>query len=227
MASVTIWNEYRHERENDAAREHLRSRRHQRQGIGAGDDDRCAPRHRRHGGGVRIRSHRSTRIRRDGSMTLRVGFLGYSVVGTAHATTLARLPMVFPDAPAIERSVLVRRTRDAVETAADQLGFNRVETDWQDTLDDIESSTSSDRTGSTSSRPSWRSNGTSSDSWTPSNEATTKDRESRPPGTHRRPSSGPGQHSNRRAAPGVVSLIAPEVCRERHLLCRRQHSDGK
>jgi|AntDeeMinimDraft_4_1070355.scaffolds.fasta_scaffold05231_3 predicted dehydrogenase len=71
-------------------------------------------------------------------MTLTAGFLGYRFMGKAHANALARLPMFFPDVPDIERSVLVGRTRDAVETAADRLGFDRVETDWEDALDDID-----------------------------------------------------------------------------------------
>ena len=34
-------------------------------------------------------------------MTLDVGFLGYRFMGKAHANTLARLPMFFPDAPEV------------------------------------------------------------------------------------------------------------------------------
>ena len=56
----------------------------------------------------------------------------------AHANALDRLPMFFPDAPDVERSVLVGRTRDAVEEAAERLGFDRVETDWEDAIADID-----------------------------------------------------------------------------------------
>jgi predicted dehydrogenase len=59
-------------------------------------------------------------------------------MGKAHANALDRLPMFFPDAPATNRAVLIGRDRDAVESAADQFGFDRVETDWEDALDDVD-----------------------------------------------------------------------------------------
>lgn len=71
-------------------------------------------------------------------MTLTTGFLGYRFMGKAHANALDRLPMFFPDAPDVERSVLIGRNRDAVEEAADQLGFDRVETDWEAAISDID-----------------------------------------------------------------------------------------
>lgn len=71
-------------------------------------------------------------------MTLTTGFLGYKFMGKAHANALARLPMFFPDAPAVERSVLIGRTRAAVESAANQFGFQRVETDWKRAIEDID-----------------------------------------------------------------------------------------
>ncbi len=71
-------------------------------------------------------------------MTLEVGVLGYRFMGTAHANALARLPMFFPDAPAVERSVLVGRDESALETAADRLGFESVATDWADVVDDVD-----------------------------------------------------------------------------------------
>jgi len=71
-------------------------------------------------------------------MTLKTGFLGYRLMGKAHANALDRLPMFFPDTPAVERSVLIGRTRDAVEEAADRLGFDRVETDWETAIADID-----------------------------------------------------------------------------------------
>jgi predicted dehydrogenase len=69
---------------------------------------------------------------------LRVGFLGYRFMGAAHANAIARLPMFFPDAPAVERAVLVGRDEDALSTAADRLGFRRTATDWRDALDDVD-----------------------------------------------------------------------------------------
>lgn len=70
-------------------------------------------------------------------MTLRIGFLGYQFMGKAHANALARLPMFFPDAPEIKRSVLIGRTPDAVAAAAERLGFDAVETDWEAALNEI------------------------------------------------------------------------------------------
>lgn len=71
-------------------------------------------------------------------MVLKIGFLGYRFMGKAHANALARLPMFFPDAPEIERSVLIGRTTEAVKEAADRFGFNTVETEWETALDDID-----------------------------------------------------------------------------------------
>jgi predicted dehydrogenase len=71
-------------------------------------------------------------------MTLQVGFIGYRFMGQAHANALARLPMFFPEAPDVERAVLVGRDEEALSEAVDQLGFQRYETDWESALDDID-----------------------------------------------------------------------------------------
>ena len=71
-------------------------------------------------------------------MTLRVGFLGYRFMGKAHANALARLPMFFPEAPAVTREVLVGRDEDALATAADRFGFEQTTTDWEAALDDVD-----------------------------------------------------------------------------------------
>ena len=71
-------------------------------------------------------------------MTLEIGFLGYRFMGRAHANALARLPMFFPDAPAVERSVLIGRSPDPLTDAAERLGFDAVETDWRAALDEID-----------------------------------------------------------------------------------------
>jgi predicted dehydrogenase len=71
-------------------------------------------------------------------MTLRIGMLGYRFMGRAHANALARLPMFFPDAPAVERSVLIGRDPDALTAAVDTLGFERGATDWRDALEGID-----------------------------------------------------------------------------------------
>jgi predicted dehydrogenase len=71
-------------------------------------------------------------------MTLSVGVLGYRFMGEAHANALARLPMFVPDAPAVERAVLVGRDERALADAADRLGFDRTATDWRDAVDDVD-----------------------------------------------------------------------------------------
>jgi predicted dehydrogenase len=71
-------------------------------------------------------------------MTLQVGFVGYRFMGQAHANALARLPMFFPDAPDVERDVLVGRDEEALEESVEQLGFNRYATDWADVVDDVD-----------------------------------------------------------------------------------------
>ena len=48
---------------------------------------------------------------------LTVGFLGYRFMGDAHANALARLPMFFPEAPAVERDVLIGRDEAALADA--------------------------------------------------------------------------------------------------------------
>ncbi|SEH15671.1 Predicted dehydrogenase [Natronorubrum sediminis] len=71
-------------------------------------------------------------------MTLEVGVLGYRFMGNAHANAMARLPMFFPDAPAIERSVLVGRDETALSEAADRFGFSSTATDWADVVDEVD-----------------------------------------------------------------------------------------
>ncbi|WP_080509299.1 Gfo/Idh/MocA family protein [Candidatus Halobonum tyrrellensis] len=69
---------------------------------------------------------------------LRVGVLGYRFMGEAHSNALARLPMFFPDAPAVERHTLVGRDEEALAAAADRLGFARTATDWEAAIDDVD-----------------------------------------------------------------------------------------
>ena len=71
-------------------------------------------------------------------MSLEVGVLGYGFMGKAHANAMARLPMFFPDAPDIERSVLIGRHESALADAADRLGFDSIATDWHDVVDDVD-----------------------------------------------------------------------------------------
>jgi predicted dehydrogenase len=71
-------------------------------------------------------------------MALKVGVLGYRFMGEAHANAFARLPMFFPDAPDVERHVLVGRDEAALSDAADRLGFDRTATDWRDVVDEVD-----------------------------------------------------------------------------------------
>jgi len=71
-------------------------------------------------------------------MALSVGLLGYRFMGRAHANALARLPMFFPDAPAVSRDVLVGRDEAALSEAADRLGFARTATDWRDVVEEVD-----------------------------------------------------------------------------------------
>ena len=71
-------------------------------------------------------------------MTLTAGFLGYRFMGQAHANALARLPMFFPEAPEVERDVVVGRDEEALADAVDRLGFERYATDWEAVVDDVD-----------------------------------------------------------------------------------------
>jgi predicted dehydrogenase len=70
--------------------------------------------------------------------TLSIGMLGYRFMGRAHSNALARLPMFFPDAPEVEREVLIGQNEDALEDAVDRLGFERYSTDWESAVDEVD-----------------------------------------------------------------------------------------
>jgi len=69
---------------------------------------------------------------------LDIGVLGYRFMGKAHANAFARLPMFFEDGPELNRDVIVGRDGAALADAADQLGFARTATDWQDVVDEVD-----------------------------------------------------------------------------------------
>ena len=71
-------------------------------------------------------------------MTLEVGMLGYRFMGKAHANALARFPMFFPDAPAVNRAVLIGRDETALAEHAERLGFDRTATGWRSVVDDVD-----------------------------------------------------------------------------------------
>jgi predicted dehydrogenase len=69
---------------------------------------------------------------------LKIGVLGYRFMGKAHANAMARLPMFFPEAPAIERHTLVGRDEEALADAAERFGFSHTATDWEAALDEVD-----------------------------------------------------------------------------------------
>lgn len=69
---------------------------------------------------------------------LSVGVIGYGFMGKAHANALARLPMFIPDAPAVERDVLVGRDEAGLTEAAERLGFARTATDPLAVVDEVD-----------------------------------------------------------------------------------------
>ncbi|MBV0923039.1 Gfo/Idh/MocA family oxidoreductase [Halomicroarcula limicola] len=71
-------------------------------------------------------------------MTYDVGFVGYGLMGKAHANALARLPMFFPDAPATNRRIIAGRDEDALARAAERYGFDRTTTEWRDVIDEVD-----------------------------------------------------------------------------------------
>jgi predicted dehydrogenase len=71
-------------------------------------------------------------------MALDIGVLGYRFMGKAHSNAMARLPMFFPDAPEINRAVLVGRDEEALSSAADKLGFSRTTTDWEAAIEEVD-----------------------------------------------------------------------------------------
>ncbi|WP_276254989.1 Gfo/Idh/MocA family protein [Halomontanus rarus] len=69
---------------------------------------------------------------------LTIGMLGYRFMGKAHSNALERLPMFFPEAPEVERDVLIGRDEEAVAEAADRFGFERTSTDWEEVVDEVD-----------------------------------------------------------------------------------------
>ncbi|WP_207586546.1 Gfo/Idh/MocA family protein [Halomontanus rarus] len=69
---------------------------------------------------------------------LTIGMLGYRFMGKAHSNALERLPMFFPEAPEVERDVLIGRDEEAVAEAADRFGFDRTSTDWEEVVDEVD-----------------------------------------------------------------------------------------
>lgn len=71
---------------------------------------------------------------------LGVAMIGYAFMGRAHSQAWRTAPKFFDLPLAPEMTVLVGRNREAAQTAADQLGWQDVETDWRAVLerDDVD-----------------------------------------------------------------------------------------
>lgn len=63
--------------------------------------------------------------------TLNIGMVGYKFMGKAHSNALQRLSMFFPSDVKVNLKALCGRDAVWVRKAADQLGFEQVETDWE------------------------------------------------------------------------------------------------
>ena len=72
--------------------------------------------------------------------TLRVAMIGYGFMGAAHSQAWRTAPRVFDLPKAIEMSVIVGRSPDAVAEAADKWGWLEAATDWREVIarDDID-----------------------------------------------------------------------------------------
>lgn len=63
--------------------------------------------------------------------TIKIGMVGYKFMGKAHSNALQRLGMFFDSGAKVELKALCGRDRDWVRKAADQFGFEAVETSWE------------------------------------------------------------------------------------------------
>jgi len=72
--------------------------------------------------------------------TLRVAMIGYGFMGAAHSQAWRTAPRVFDLPKAIEMTVIVGRSADAVAASADKWGWRESATDWREVLarDDID-----------------------------------------------------------------------------------------
>ena len=62
---------------------------------------------------------------------LRIGMVGYKFMGKAHSNALQRLGMFFDPGVKVRLKALCGRDPEWVRKAADQFGFEDVETDWE------------------------------------------------------------------------------------------------
>ncbi len=64
-------------------------------------------------------------------MTVRVALLGTKFMGKAHSQAYRNVNMYFPDAPQVERKVIVGRNPEETETARRLFGWEEASTDWR------------------------------------------------------------------------------------------------
>ncbi len=63
--------------------------------------------------------------------TINIGMVGYKFMGKAHSNALQRLGMFFPSDVRVNLKALCGRDAKWVRQAADQFGFEDIETDWE------------------------------------------------------------------------------------------------
>ncbi len=67
-------------------------------------------------------------------MAIRVALLGTKFMGKAHSQAYRNVNMYFPDAPQVERKVIVGRNPDETEQARRSFGWQEASTDWRKTV---------------------------------------------------------------------------------------------
>lgn len=65
---------------------------------------------------------------------LRIGMIGYKFMGKAHSNAYRSLPMFFPEALKPEMRLICGRNADALQEAANQLGWSEHVTDWRELI---------------------------------------------------------------------------------------------
>jgi len=70
------------------------------------------------------------------SRTLRVGMIGYNFMGKAHSNAWRQAGRFFDLPATIELATLCGRSRSAVESARDRLGWAKASTDWREVVED-------------------------------------------------------------------------------------------
>lgn len=71
-------------------------------------------------------------------MALDIGLIGYGFMGRAHAHALDRLSLCYPDAPDINKSILVGRNAKRTAEAAERFGFDNITDDSAVAIADVD-----------------------------------------------------------------------------------------